>query len=35
MTVGIFRKLMGSLIESALMYGAEIWGYSRHLEAIE
>ena len=34
-TAGIFRKLMGSLIESTLMYGAEIWGCSRHLEAIE
>ena len=35
MTVGIARKLMGSLVESTLMYGAEIWGCSRHLEAIE
>ena len=35
MTVGIFRKLMGSLIESTLIYGAEIWGCSRSLEAIE
>ena len=35
MTVGIFRKLMGSLIESTLMYGTEIWGCSRRLEAIE
>ena len=35
MTVGILRKLMGSLIESTLMYGAEIWGCSRCLETIE
>ena len=35
MVVGIFRKLMGSLVELTLMYGAEIWGCSRHLEAIE
>ena len=28
MTVDIFRKLMGSLIESTLMYGADIWGCS-------
>ena len=34
-TVGIAMKLMGSLVESTLMYGAEIWGCSRHLEAIE
>ena len=35
LTVGITRKLMGSLVESTLMYGAEIWGCSRHLGVIE
>ena len=35
LTVGIARKLMESLLESTLMYGAEIWGCSRHLESIE
>ena len=34
-TVGIFRKLMESLVESTMMYGAEIWGCSRHLVPIE
>ena len=30
--IGIFRKLWGSLVESSMMYGVEIWGCSRHLE---
>ena len=34
-TVGIFRKLMESLVESTMMYRAEIWGCSRHLKSIE
>ena len=34
-TVGIFRKLMESLVESVMMYEAEIWGCSRHLVSIE
>ena len=33
--IGIFRKLWGSLVESSMMYGVEIWGCSRHLEAME
>ena len=28
--VGIFQKLMGSLVESGMMYGVEIWSCSRH-----
>ena len=35
MTVGKYRKLMGSLVESTLMCGAETCGCSRHLEAIK
>ena len=27
---GIFMKLWGSLVESSMMYGADIWEYSRH-----
>ena len=34
-TVGIFRKVMEFLVESSVMYGAEMWGCSRHLESIE
>ena len=34
-TVGIFRKLMESLVESTMMYGEEIWGCCRHLESNE
>ena len=34
-TVRIFRKLMESLVESTMMYGAEVWGCSRHLVPIE
>ena len=34
-TVAVFRKLMESLVESTMMYGAEVWGCSRHLESIE
>ena len=33
--IGIFRKLWGSIVESNMMYGVEIWGCSRHLEPIE
>ena len=33
--IRIFRKLWGSLVESSMMYGVEIWGCSRHLEPIE
>ena len=33
--IRIFRKLWGLLVESSMMYGAEIWGSSRHLELIE
>ena len=35
--VGIrsFGKLWGSLVESSMMYGVEIWGCRMHLEPIE
>ena len=33
--VGTFRKLMTSLLESTMLYGAEIWGCNRNLEGIE
>ena len=33
--VGVFRKLMSSLVESTMLYGAEIWGCNRDLEKIE
>ena len=35
--VGIrtFKKLMSSLVESSMLYGAEIWGCSQNLEALE
>ena len=33
--VGVFRKLMSSLVEPTMLYGAEIWGCNRDLEKIE
>ena len=33
--VGTFRKLMSSLVESTMLYGAEIWGSNRNLEGVE
>ena len=33
--VGTFRKLMISLLESTMLYGAEIWGCNRNLEGFE
>ena len=33
--VGVFRKLMSSLVESTMLYGAEIWGCNRDLEKIK
>ena len=33
--VGTFRKLMSSLMESTMLYGAEIWGCNRNLEGVE
>ena len=33
--VGVFRKLMSSLVESTMLYGAEIWGCNRDLEKME
>ena len=33
--VGVFRKLMASLVESTMLYGSEIWGCNRGLEKIE
>ena len=32
---GTFRKLMSSLVESTILYSAEIWGCNRNLEGIE
>ena len=34
-SVGTFRKLMTSLVESAMLYGAEIWGCNRNMEEVE
>ena len=33
--VGVFRKLMTSLVDSTMLYGSEIWGCNRELEKIE
>ena len=33
--VGTFRKLMSSLVECTMLYGAEIWGCNRNLEGVE
>ena len=33
--VGTFRKLMTSLVESTMFYGAEIWGCNRNMEGVE
>ena len=33
--MGVFRKLMSSLVESTMLYGAEIWGCNWDLEKIE
>ena len=33
--VGTFRKLMTSLVESTMLYGAEIWGSNRNMEGVE
>ena len=33
--IGTFKKLMSSLVESSMLYGDEIWGCSRNLEALE
>ena len=33
--VGTFRKLMTSLVESTMLYGAEIWGCNRNMEGVE
>ena len=33
--IGTFKKLMSSLVESSMLYGAEIWGCSRNLKALE
>ena len=32
--IGTFKKLMSSLVESSMLYGAEIWGCSQNLEAV-
>ena len=32
---GVSQKLIGSLVESGMMYGVEVWGCSRRLEPIE
>ena len=33
--VGVFRKLMASLLESTMLYGSEISGFSQDLEKIK
>ena len=33
--VGTFKKLMSALVDSVMLYSAEIWGCSRWLEALE
>ena len=33
--VGTVRKLMTLLMESTMLYGAEIWGCNRNLEGVE
>ena len=33
--VGTFRKLMTSLVESTMLYGAKIWGCNRNMEGVE
>ena len=33
--VGMFKKLMTALVDSVMLYGVEIWGCTRGLEAIE
>ena len=33
--VGTFKKLMSALVDSVMLYGFEIWGCTRSLEAIE
>ena len=33
--VGVFRKLMASLVESTMLYGSEIWGCNQDLEKID
>ena len=33
--VGTFKKLMSALVDSVMLYGVEIWGCTRGLEAIE
>ena len=33
--IGTFKKLMSSLVESSMLYGAEIWGCSWNLEAVD
>ena len=33
--VGIFKKLMSALVDLTMLYGVEIWGCMRRLEAIE
>lgn len=33
--LGTFRKLMSPLVDSTMLYDAEIWGCTKNLEAIE
>ena len=33
--IGIFRKLMESLVKSSRLYGAEVWGCCRNLQSFE
>ena len=32
---GAYRKLMGMLVDSVLLYGAEVWGCCRQIQAVE
>ena len=32
--LGMFRKLIASLVESTMLYGAVIWGCNRNMEGV-
>ena len=33
--IGTFRKLMTSLVDSTMLYGAEVWGCCRNLQSVQ
>ena len=33
--VGTFKRLMSSIVESTMMYGAEVWGCNRNVETLQ